>query len=603
MTETNQNNNQNAYNQVYGANVPGEKKDSTDVLKNASSSYSPLSNNVTTTESHTSGVISTTPITPNTTIPSQNTQKVTVPASTQTGIPHTNPNYMPTTQKTSFPSSNVQPPVSGAAKVNVGSASQTSVFPNTPNASTASAASSPASGNNGTQDAKSTAEVFANADVDKSGKGVASLKRPDAKVFVLAFVGALIACILFFAIGSFAGIFGTKTTLGGTSSSTNSTPITASSDSDGLAEQVSAKCLPSVVSVNVYGTASTSSGSSIFDYLNGNSGNSNSTELTQTSTGSGVIISTDGYIVTNQHVIDGGKKYEVVVEGDTIEAKLVGQDSSSDIAVLKVDTDKTLTAMEFADSDQITTGEWVMSIGNPFGLEQSVATGIVSATSRSQIVDNSSSSNSYNSSSSSEATIYPNMIQTDAAINPGNSGGALVDKSGKLIGINTLITSYSGNYSGVGFAIPVNYAIGIAKNLIEGKNPTYAQLGVSLSTINETYAKRFGFAVNEGAYVAEVSSGSGADKAGIQKGDIITEFEGEKVTSASDLTLDVRKKNPGDTATIKLYRGNEEKTLQVTLGEGESTSSDSGSSNSQGNGNSGSGSGSGSGTWGQNGQF
>lgn len=398
-----------------------------------------------------------------------------------------------------------------------------------------------------------------NAKDGHTSKTCTKENKTNGKVFILGFAGALIACILFFAIGNFAGIFGgSKTIIGGDGS--NSASITASEDSSSLAEQVASKSLPSVVSVNVYGE---SQSSSIFDYLNGKN---NSNQLTQTSTGSGVIVSKDGYIVTNQHVINGGKKFEVVVNGETKEAKLVGEDASSDIAVLKVDTDKELTPIELGDSDNIKTGEWVMSIGNPFGLEQSVATGIISATSRSQIMDSSSNSNSSNSSTA----IYPNMIQTDAAINPGNSGGALVDSKGQLIGINTLITSYSGNYSGVGFAIPVNYAIGIAKDLMEGKDPSYAQLGVSLSTINEQYAKRFGFAVNEGAYVSSVTSGSGAEKAGIQKGDIITEFNGEKVTSASDLILDVRKKNPGDKVSIKLYRGSEVKTLEVTLGEGTS---------------------------------
>ena len=212
-----------------------------------------------------------------------------------------------------------------------------------------------------------------------------------------------------------------------------------------------------------------------------------------------------------------------------------------------------------------------MTIGSPFGLEQSVATGIISATSRSQIADNSNSD-------VSDVKIYPNMIQTDAAINPGNSGGALVNENGQLIGINTLITSSSGNYSGVGFAIPVNYAIGIARDLIEGKTPTYAQIGVSCTTINDQIAKRYGFNVTSGAYVSSVVSGSGADNAGIQQGDIITEFDGEAVTSSSELTLDVRKKNPGDKVSVKLVRGNEEKTVEVELGK---TSSDS-STQSQG---------------------
>ncbi len=393
--------------------------------------------------------------------------------------------------------------------------------------------------------------------------------KRNGMVFVLAFVGALLACILFFAVGNCFGLFGSKTILGGSTTlgSTTSSAVTASDSSATLAEAVSAKCLPSVVSINVYGTATTSS-SSIFDYLGG--GSSSGSTTTQTATGSGVVISKDGYIITNEHVTADGTTYEVNVNGKTLNAKLVGADSSSDVAVLKVESDEELTAVELGDSDTIRTGEWVMSIGSPFGLEQSVATGIISATSRSQIADSSNSD-------ISTTKIYPNMIQTDAAINPGNSGGALVNENGQLIGINTLITSSSGNYSGVGFAIPVNYAIGIARDLIEGKTPTYAQLGVSCTTITETIAKRYGFGVSTGAYVSQVTSGSGADVAGIKRGDIITEFEGEKVESASDLTLDVRKKNAGDKVTVKLYRDNKEETVEVTLGQGtsESTSSNS----------------------------
>ena len=400
-------------------------------------------------------------------------------------------------------------------------------------------------------------------------------RRSNGFIFVVAFTGALLACILAFAVGSFFGLFGSKTVIGGSTTlgSSSSSTVNASDTSANLAEAVSTKCLPSVVSVNVYGTTTTSTGS-IFDYLNGNSGSESTT--TQTATGSGVVISKDGYIITNEHVTEDGTKYEVNVNGKTLEAKLVGSDASSDVAVLKVDTDEELTPIELGDSDSIKTGEWVMSIGSPFGLEQSVATGIVSATSRSQIA---SSSNS----DSSSVKIYPNMIQTDAAINPGNSGGALVNENGQLIGINTLITSSSGNYSGVGFAIPVNYAIGIARDLIEGKTPTYAQLGVSCTTITETIAKRYGFGVTSGAYVSEVTSGSGAESAGIKKGDIITEFEGEKVTSSSDLTLDVRKKNAGDKVTVKFVRDGSEQTVEATLGKSssESSSSSSGSQNSQ----------------------
>ena len=163
------------------------------------------------------------------------------------------------------------------------------------------------------------------------------------------------------------------------------------------------------------------------------------------------------------------------------------------------------------------------------------------------------------------------MIQTDAAINPGNSGGALVDADGKLIGINTLITSYSGNYSGVGFAIPVNYAVNIAQQIIDGKVPTHAQLGVSLSNVNAQTAERYGLPVDEGAYIAAVNSGSGAAEAGLQVGDIVTKFDGQAVESASDLMLDVRSKNPGDKVTLEVNRNGETKEVEVTLGSDESS--------------------------------
>ena len=282
------------------------------------------------------------------------------------------------------------------------------------------------------------------------------------------------------------------------------------------------------------------------------------------------MLTADGYIITNNHVVEGGSAYKVTIAGETYDAEVVGSDPSSDVAVIKAKDASGLTPIEIGDSDKLVIGEWVMTIGSPFGLEQSVATGIVSATSRSQIVN--ASTDQYGNSTG-ESTIYPNMIQTDAAINPGNSGGALVDADGKLIGINTLITSYSGNYSGVGFAIPVNYAVNLAQQIIDGKTPTHAQLGVSLSTVNAQNAKRYGLSVDEGASVAAVSEGSGAAEAGLQEGDIVTKFDGKDVASASDLMLDVRSKNPGDKVTLDVNRNGETKQVEVTLGSDESSQS------------------------------
>lgn len=185
-----------------------------------------------------------------------------------------------------------------------------------------------------------------------------------------------------------------------------------------------------------------------------------------------------------------------------------------------------------------------MALGSPFGLEQSVSTGIVSATSRSEVV----------SSEAGDTKVYTNLIQTDAAINPGNSGGALVDKNGRLIGINALIASSSGNSSGVGFAIPVNYAINLSKQIIEGKTPSHAKLGVTLNDVNTSTQQQYNLSISEGALVVGVTPGSSAGNAGIKVGDIITKVDDNKVSSTSDVLLAVRSHNPGDTISIEINR-------------------------------------------------
>lgn len=387
-----------------------------------------------------------------------------------------------------------------------------------------------------------------------SGTVAVEHKSSGGRTFLIAFGGALLACVLAFGgftlFGGFTSGSGSSTVIGASSS----TSVNASDEDLTLPEAVAEKCLPSVAAIDVY-TSQQQSGYYGFSY-------SDSDTLEQSSLGSGVVLSEDGYIITNYHVIEGAEALKVTVGGEEYDADIVGSDPSSDVAVIKAVGASGLTAIELGDSDNLIIGEWVMSIGSPFGLEQSVATGIVSATSRSQIM--SGSSDIYGNTT--ETTIYPNMIQTDAAINPGNSGGALVDSEGKLIGINTLITSYSGNYSGVGFAIPVNYAVNLAQQIIDGKTPTHAQLGVSLSTVTSQLAQRYHLSVDEGAYIAQVYEGTGAADAGLEEGDIVTAFDGEAVTSASDLMIDVRSKNPGDKVTLTVDRDGETKDIEVTLG-------------------------------------
>lgn len=369
-------------------------------------------------------------------------------------------------------------------------------------------------------------------------------RKTGVKIFLLGFLGAVVACALAFGVYSALGKNSSSVTLGSDGSGTN---ITVTGDDATLAEAVAQKALPSVVNINVY-TASQSQAQGFMR-------SSSTQEYTQSSLGSGVILSDDGYILTNYHVIEGADKLQVVASGGEYEAKVVGTDPSSDLAAIKIEASG-LPAVEIGSSSDLVTGEWVMAVGSPFGLEQSVSTGIVSAVSR-------SSSSLY--SSESEA-IYTNMIQTDAAINPGNSGGALVDKNGKLIGINTLIASTSGSSSGVGFAIPVDYAMKIAEQIIAGQTPSHAQLGVSLTTVNSSVAARYNLPVSEGAYVTRVTSSSGASKAGIAEGDIITKVGDSKVTSASDLIIAVRSHNPGDTVSVTFNRSGSEQTVDVVLG-------------------------------------
>ena len=338
-------------------------------------------------------------------------------------------------------------------------------------------------------------------------------------------------------------------TAGASGSSTQK--ITIDSEDTTLAEAVSAKALPSVVSITA-----TSSGSQ-----NGSLSQSADESDSSGSVGSGVVLDTEGHILTNNHVVDGYDQYVVTMDdGTTYEAEFVGNDASSDLAVIKLkDADASkLTPIEIGDSSKLNVGEWVMAIGSPFGNEQSVSTGIVSALYRSTAM-----------SSTSGNTIYANMIQTDAAINPGNSGGALVNDNGELVGINSLIESYSGSSSGVGFAIPVNYAKNIADQIIDGKTPVHPYLGATLSSVNALNARTNKLSTDSGAYVASVVEDGPAAKAGIQEGDVITKLGDDEITSADGLIIALRSHEVGEKVEITLMRGKEEKKVTVELGSDE----------------------------------
>ena len=366
-------------------------------------------------------------------------------------------------------------------------------------------------------------------------------------VFLSALAGLVAGGLLMVAL-VFTGALDINSDKGSVvSSNASQQSISIDTEDTTLPEVVSAKALPSVVSIT---TTIESAGLAMGGSDEGSG-----------SIGSGVILDTDGNILTNYHVIEGATDIVVTLDdGTSLEAELVGSDESSDLAVIRVKdaSSASLTPIEVGDSDALTVGEWVMAIGSPFGNEQSVSTGIVSALYRSTALP-----------STSGSSIYANMIQTDAAINPGNSGGALVNDKGELIGINSVIESYSGSSSGVGFAIPVNYAINIAEQIVDGKTPVHPYLGVSLATVNALNARQTGLSVDAGAYVSDVAAGGPAAAAGIQKGDIITAVDGDAVSSADGLIIELREHEVGDKVTMTVVRGKDETEVEVELGSDE----------------------------------
>ena len=383
------------------------------------------------------------------------------------------------------------------------------------------------------------------------------------KTVLVPFVSGIMGCAL--VIGTCFGVPSIKEKLTGSTTTSNTTVQTSSGTTSNLislsnysntAVFAANKILPSIVGIEVSYTATSNS---IFGF-------GTPQTSTATATGSGIIISEDGYILTNNHVVDTSSsnsysyydisdatsvkvKLNSATYGNdsTFDAKIVGKDSQTDLAVLKID--KTgLTAAEFGDSDQAVVGEFVMAVGSPLGLDTTVTQGIVSAVNREV---------------ESDGTKYT-CIQTDAAINSGNSGGALVNSEGKVIGINTLKLSGSG-VEGIGFAIPINSTLDVTDQLINHNKVLRPYIGISGINLDESTAKKYNLTV--GVYVKTVQNFSPAEKAGLQSGDVIVKADDKDITTMDELNDIKNSHQIGDTMKLKINRNGEEKEITLTLEE------------------------------------
>jgi serine protease Do len=267
--------------------------------------------------------------------------------------------------------------------------------------------------------------------------------------------------------------------------------------------------------------------------------------------GSGVIVSRDGYILTNNHVVRGADEVSVVLsDGRRYPAKVVGTDAPTDLAVLKIEANNLLPA-RLGDSSAIEVGEWVLAVGSPMGLEKTVTAGIISATGRANV----------------GIADYEDFIQTDAAINPGNSGGPLVNLRGEVIGINTAIASRTGGNMGIGFAIPSNMALAVKDAIITSGKVERGRLGAMIQDLTPDLAASFGYDSTDGVLVGDVLAGSPAEKAGLRSGDIVTAYNGRAMTSASQFRNAVAATAPGAKGSIDIFREGKKLTLQATVGQ------------------------------------
>ena len=395
-------------------------------------------------------------------------------------------------------------------------------------------------------------ETSYNKTKNKSGFG---------KSVLLPFVSGVVGCSV--VIGTCFGVPSIRTKIVGNTTSSISTTNNNSTKSDGSVKQISLsnysdtavyaanKVLPSIVGIKIEYTVNTNS---FFGIGGGTS--------TATASGSGIIISEDGYILTNNHVVSSSSSessYYQISEATKItvtlfddeteyEAKIVGQDEQTDLAVIKIEKSG-LTKSEFADSDNVKVGEFAMAVGNPVNMTSTVTTGIISAVNR-KITD-------------SDGKTYT-CIQTDAAINSGNSGGALVNSEGQVIGINTLKLSGTG-IEGIGFAIPINSTTDITSQLIQYSKVKRPYIGISGMDLDESTAKRYNLVV--GIYVKSVEDFSAAEKAGLKSGDVIIQADGKNITTMDELNEIKNSHQIGDQLKLKINRDGNEKELTVTLGE------------------------------------
>ena len=316
------------------------------------------------------------------------------------------------------------------------------------------------------------------------------------------------------------------------------------------------KAAPSVV--NIFTSKITTESQSmrfkdpLLQHLFGNMLPEQTRQRLQTSLGSGVIVTSDGYTLTNHHVIEGADEIKVVLaDGQNVDVSVVGSDADSDMALLKIDSERPLPAIPFGKSGGHQVGDVVLAIGNPFGVGQTVTQGIISATGRSHLGINA----------------FENFIQTDAAINPGNSGGALVNANGELIGINTAIFSRSGGSLGIGFAIPIDLAEGIMHQLITTGHVVRGWLGIQGQDVTEQLAEAFGLHGTDGILVTGVLDGGPASQAGIRPGDVIIRIDESTPQNSQELMATIANRPPGTKMVIMGWRGSEQFTVEVVSGQ------------------------------------